>query len=291
MSVPPSVNLPVIPFLGVYRMSGSEQSGLSSLTRANVAVPVNSSAADDGTTTNGAHGRADERGGLHETTATPTRAGLPSGVIHELRTPLTSIHGYAQVLQRSLREQPRAANALSVIVRETSRLSAMLSELSEMAELDADDVVATPIEVETQQIVDGVVQEISRRDGDAHPIVMEGSAVARCNPTMLSQVLFHVLTNAVRFSAPGSQIEVGIRSRGTRAEIVVGDHGIGIDPADARRIYEPFERGANARQAGVRGLGLGLYLANRQLAQTEGTIDHQARKGGGTLFRITVPGV
>ena len=271
-------------------MSGSEQSGVSSLTRTSVAVPIGGTS-DDGTMTNGARAGTEGRGSPTDGNPTSAPAGLPSSVIHELRTPLTSIHGYAQVLQRSLRDEPRAANALAVVVRETSRLSAMLAELSEMAELDADDVVATPIEIEVQQIVDGVVHEISRRDGGAHPIMMEGSAVARCNPSILSQVLFHVVTNAVRFSAPGSQIEVGIRSRGTRVEIVVGDHGISVDPADAQRIYEPFERGANARQAGVRGLGLGLYLARRKLAHAGGTIDHQARNGGGSLFRITLPGV
>ena len=270
-------------------MSGGEQSGVSSLTRSNLAVPISPSP-DDDTAVNGARDRRSRLGGRNDAVPTPACPALPSGVIHELRTPLTSIHGYAQVLQRSLREEPRAANALNVIVRETSRLSSMLAELSEMAELEDDDFAATPIEVEAHQIVDGVVNEISRRDAEAHPIVMEGTAVACCNPTILSQVLFHVLTNAVRYSPPGSQIEVGIRSRGSRAEIVVGDHGIGVDAVDAVRVYEPFERGTNARQAGVRGLGLGLYLARRQLEHAGGRIDHQARKGGGTLFRIALPG-
>lgn len=275
-------------------MSGGEQSGVSSLTRTNVAVPTSASA-DDGMTTDGARTRVDERDSQHSSRSdgdspAPTRAGLPSSVIHELRTPLTSIHGYAQVLQRTLRDEPRAANAMSIIVRETTRLSAMLAELSELAEIDSGDVIVTPIEVEAQQIVDGVVHEISRRDGGAHPIVLEGSALARCNPTILSQVLSHVLTNAVRYSEPGSEVRVNVRQRSHRAEIVVADRGISVDPADAKRIYEPFERGVNARQFGVRGLGLGLYLAKRQLMAIGGEIDHQARDGGGTMFRIVVPG-
>lgn len=275
-------------------MSGGEQAGVSSLTRTNIAVPISSSS-HDGTMNNGARTRVDERDGQGNSSAddngrTPKRAGLPSSVIHELRTPLTSIHGYAQVLQRSLRGEPRAANALSVIVRETTRLSGMLAELSELAEVDTGDVIVTPIEVEAQQIVDGVVHEISRRDGGQHPIVMEGSGLARCNPTILSQVLFHVLTNAVRYSEAGSEIYVAVSRPGSEVEIVVADRGIEVDPADAERIYEPFERGTNARQAGVRGLGLGLYLARRQLAEVGGTIGHQARDGGGTTFRITIPG-
>jgi signal transduction histidine kinase len=270
-------------------MSGGEQSGVSSLTRTNFAVPIDVPS-QGGSVTNGEHAQADELDARPHGDLTGPRAGLPSSVIHELRTPLTSIHGYAQVLQRSLRDDPRSKNALAVVLRETTRLSAMLAELSELADVDAGDVVVAPIEIEAQQIVDGVVHEILRRDGGAHAIVMNGSAVACCNPTILSQVLFHVLTNAIRYSPPDSQIDVDVRSRGSQVEIVVADRGISVDPADARRIYEPFERGANARQAGVRGLGLGLYLARRHLAEAGGSIEHHARDDGGTIFRITVPG-
>jgi signal transduction histidine kinase len=189
-----------------------------------------------------------------------------------------------------LRDEPRAENALKIVVRESTRLSAMLGELSELADLESGDVVATPIEIEAQQIVDGVVHEIVRRDADAHPIVMEGSGLARCNPTILSQVLLHVLTNAVRFSPAGSQVDVCVTPRGDRVEILVADRGIAIPPGDDQRIYQPFERGSNAREAGVRGLGLGLYLARGELAHAGGTIQHRPRDGGGTVFRIVVPG-
>jgi signal transduction histidine kinase len=269
-------------------MSGGEQRGVSSLTRTNIAVPA-SDPSNEGAVTNGVHAREDERDPSRDPAQTRVPAGLPSSVIHELRTPLTSIHGYAQVLQRALRDEPRATNALKIVVRETTRLSAMLSELSELAELESGDIVLTAIDVEAQQIVDGVVHEIDRRDANAHPIVIEGSGVARCNPTILSQVLLHVLTNAVRFSPPGSQVDVCITSEGDRIEILVADRGIEIPPGDGQRIYQPFERGSNAREAGVRGLGLGLYLARGELAHAGGTIQHEPRDGGGTVFRITVP--
>jgi len=216
-------------------------------------------------------------------------AGLPSGVIHELRTPLTSIHGYAQVLQRNVRDNPRATSALNVVVRESARLSAMLASLSELAELQSDDLVTTPMEVEAHQIVDGVVHEVQRRDANAHPIEIAGEGTACCNPTLLSQAFLHVLTNATRFSPEGSPISVTIARNGDLLEIDVSDRGIGIDPDDGSRIYLPFERGATARQAGIRGLGLGLFLARAALGSTGGQIEHQTHEGGGTTFRLTVP--
>ena len=116
--------------------------------------------------------------------------------------------------------------------------------------------------------------------------------MACCNPTILSQVLLHVLTNAVRYSPAGSPVDVCIAARGDAVEIAVADRGIAVDPADAERIYEPFERGSNARQAGVRGLGLGLYLARGVSSRhAGGTIRHDVRaRAAARVFRITVPG-
>jgi len=270
-------------------MSGSEQPSAPSLTRTTIAVPV----AAPCDATEGFNGTRDRTSPpeIPPAEIEPAgRAGLPSSVIHELRTPLTSIHGYAQVLQRVLRDEPRAKNALAIVVRESTRLSSMLSELSELAELEDGDVVVAPIEVEAHQIVDGVVHEIVRRDAGEHPIEITGTAVARCNPTIISQVLLHVLTNAVRFSSAGSPINVAVTANGDTVEITVHDRGISVEPADSDRIYEPFERGANARAAGVRGLGLGLFLSKKALACAGGSISHAPRDGGGTTFRITVPG-
>jgi len=221
----------------------------------------------------------------------PHQSGLPSNVIHELRTPLTSIHGYAQVLQRSLRDNPRANNAIGVVVRESTRLSSMLAALSELAELQSGELVCTPVPVETDQIVEGVVIEARRHDGGAHPIQVEGDGLARCSPTMLSQAVTHVLTNAIRYSPEGAPISVTIARAGEAVEIVIADRGIGIRPEEAERIYEPFERGANARLEGVRGLGLGLFLARESLMAMRGWIEHREREGGGTTFRLTVPAV
>lgn len=217
-----------------------------------------------------------------------TRHGLPASVIHELRTPLTSIHGYAQVLQRTLRNEPRAANAVNVMTRESARLSDMLSLLSELSDLESSDL-PSPIQVEVSQIVEGIVHEVTRRDAGAHPMAVVGTAMACCNPTLLSQALLHVLTNAVRYSAQGQPISVDIGQTDRWVEILVHDAGIGIKPADANRVFSPFERGENAREAGIRGLGLGLYLAQQALAQTGGRLTFTPRATAGTTFELRLP--
>lgn len=268
-------------------MSGSDLAGISSLPRTDEAVAV---ASPDG---NGAdaHGTADKRRHRQAKTGGQGRpcAGLPSTVIHELRTPLTSIHGYAQVLQRSLRENPRATNALGVVVRETTRLSAMLASLSELAELQSGEGFTPAVDVDVRQLADDVLQEANRRDGGAHPLVLDGEGLARCNATLLGQAMLHVVCNATLYSPAGEPVTVEVAERDRNVEISVSDLGIGIVPADEERIYEPFERGSNARQLGSRGLGLGLFLAREALTRTQGRIDHRSHEEGGATFTLTVP--
>ena len=217
------------------------------------------------------------------------RHGLPASVIHELRTPLTSIHGYAQVLQRTLRNEPRATNAVTVMTRESARLSDMLSLLSELSDLESSQQPGPPIQVEVSQIVEGIVHEVTRRDAGAHPMAVDGTAMACCNPTLLSQALLHVLTNAVRYSEQGQPISVSIGETDGWVEILVHDAGIGIELDDAHRVFAPFERGVNAREAGIRGLGLGLFLARKALAQTGGRLTFTPRATAGTTFELRLP--
>lgn len=215
--------------------------------------------------------------------------GLPASAIHELRTPLTSIHGYAQVLKRTLKAEPKSSNAVTVLNRESARLSDMLALLSELSELESDDVDGTRERLRLSEVVDTVIQDIVRRDGADHQIVVLGDARSLASGTLVAHALCHVLTNAVRYSQPGGQITVELRSAGATAEILVHDSGIGVPSQDVERVFAPFERGSNARENGVRGLGLGLYLARRSLALTDGQIEIIGGRSKGATVRISLP--
>jgi len=214
---------------------------------------------------------------------------LPSGAIHELRTPLTSIHGYAQILQRSLADNPKAANALSVIVRESGRLTQMLAELSDVVELEtpASEPARAPVDV--REIVEASVAVVRRQRQADHQISVDGSGTVVGDARRLSQAIYHVLENAVCYSEPDCPVVVTIADAVDRVRISVADEGIGIAADDADRIYQPFVRGTNARQLGGRGLGLGLCIAQEALALEGGTVRHVGRPGGGTVFIVELP--
>jgi len=222
----------------------------------------------------------------------PHAEGLPSSAIHELRTPLTSIHGYAQILQRTTADNPRAANALAVILRESAHLTQMLAALSDVAELtgEAEDLGPTPsVNVDLRELADGAVAAVAAADTGPHPISVAGSGRLVCDPRRVRQALDSVLTNAVLYSPEGAHVAVTVDDGEHSIRIWVADRGIGIPHGEAERVYQAFERGSNARPFGVRGLGLGLYIARHALAAEGGTIRHEARPDGGTVFLIEIP--
>jgi two-component system sensor histidine kinase KdpD len=104
----------------------------------------------------------------------------------------------------------------------------------------------------------------------------------------IDQVLTNLLENAVKYSPPGSAIEVGARVSDDMLVVEVRDRGLGVPKADAGRIFEPFVRG---RQAGEqsRGSGLGLSVARGLVAAHGGSIGVEPRPGGGSTFRFTLP--
>jgi signal transduction histidine kinase len=218
----------------------------------------------------------------------PSRS-LPSSAIHELRTPLTSIHGYAQMLQRGLSDNPRAANGLAVIVRESGRLTQMLAELSDLADLNEPDAGCDRGDVDVRALVEIAAETIARHDTVGHAVTIGGQARLVCDGRRLAQAITHVLTNATRYSPPDSRIAVRLEDGDDFVRIYVADEGIGICEDDAERVYQPFQRGANAREFGTRGLGLGLLIARLALAVDRGTLTHTARPSVGTLFVIELP--
>jgi len=219
-------------------------------------------------------------------------AGLPSSAIHELRTPLTSIHGYAQVLQRNLTDNPRASNALKVIVRESGRLTQMLSELSDLADLaETTDPTVMParVEVDLREMAEIVAETVSARDQAEHEIVISGHARALCDGRRVALALTHILTNATLYSLSGTRIAVQLDKTAECVRIAVTDEGIGIADADAERVYRPFERGQNGRELGARGLGLGLFIARQVIEADGGSLFHVSRPAAGTQFVIELP--
>jgi two-component system, OmpR family, sensor histidine kinase KdpD len=225
------------------------------------------------------------------------RSALIDSLTHELRTPLTSIRAAATTLHEtgeSLDAEGRKDLA-AIIDEEASRLSLLIGEAVEMAEIDAK-VVQVHIEphhprVLLDQAVEGMSKTLS-----AHriSIATESSGnpdqekPAWFDPHLLGRVLRHLLENAAAYSPPGSRIGMSYRRIEDRLEFSVEDNGPGIDAIDLPLIFEKFYRGRSGSKS-RKGSGMGLAISRAILSAHGGGIEVTSTPGNGATFRFWVP--
>ena len=111
----------------------------------------------------------------------------------------------------------------------------------------------------------------------------------RAHPELLSQLLENLVDNAVKYGPSGSPVDVRVVARDGGIELAVEDAGPGIAAADLPHVFEPFFRSASARDAGVRGVGLGLAIARRIAESMGARLTAENRAGAGSRFRRVVP--
>ncbi len=211
-------------------------------------------------------------------------------VSHELRTPLTSVRGFSALL-RSQRDTMDDATRETLI----ERISVNAQEMEDMVEqlLDFSRLQAgrARVEMQTLSVDDQISDLLGRLEHhlEHHVVVVEvGEAKVRADPRAFDHVVRNLLTNAARYSEPGTRIEIRSAPRGTDIDIHVTDHGIGIPAEDHGRIFRSFFQAAPGA-TGRRGVGVGLNIARRYAQLQSGHLTLESVPGEGSTFTFTLP--
>jgi signal transduction histidine kinase len=218
---------------------------------------------------------------------------------HELRTPLNAILGFADVLREGM------AGPMNEAQREFAgdihasglHLLELINDVLDLAKIEAGQVVLQPSPFVVREVLDAAVAMVRQRCLRAG-LTLEvavapevGTWVA--DPRRFKQVLLNLLFNAVKFTpAGGVRVCVAVEP-GQGLVVLVQDSGLGIDPAEHERIFEPFYQAAREAAAGdtaLQGTGLGLPLARQLVRQHGGEIAVFSRRGAGASFVFHLPG-
>jgi signal transduction histidine kinase len=212
-------------------------------------------------------------------------------VAHDLRAPLRAMHGFSQYLTE---EYPgkildeEGMNALRRIMDGSRRMDALIQDLLAFSQLGRE--IVTLERVDLAPLVETVVKElVNGQAGDADLKVERPLPAVQGNRTILSQVLTNLISNAVKFVAPGVRPAIRIRSevRGAGHRLWVEDNGIGISPEYHVRIFKVFERLNRAED--YAGTGIGLAIAARAMERMGGKIGVESEAGRGSRFWIELP--
>jgi PAS domain S-box-containing protein len=215
---------------------------------------------------------------------------------HELRTPLTALQlklqGIDGIVENDLSESARGTKVrarFQAAMRQTDRLSELVERLLDVSRIAGGRFEMHPESVDLDSLVREVVADFKEKALESKTgiaISAAGDARGEWDRLRLEQVVANLLSNALKYGE-GKPVEVTIEGRPSDVRLSVADWGIGIEPHDLGRIFQPFERAAPIQH--FAGLGLGLYISRRIVEAHGGTLEVASQAGRGTVFAVTLP--
>jgi two-component system sensor histidine kinase MprB len=207
------------------------------------------------------------------------RRQLVSDASHELRTPLTSLRTNIEVLARDRNmAEPEREQLLNDVVSQLSEMTALINELVELARGEQQ-----PHEAEDVRLDLLVREEVERAQRDYPDVKFVTDLRAdelRGVPNTIARAVSNLLDNAAKWSPPGSTVEVEVRD----GQVIVRDHGPGIDDDDLPHVFDRFYRAPAARK--LPGSGLGLAIVKQVAEAHGGGVEAERAEGGGTRMSL-----
>ena len=215
-----------------------------------------------------------------------------ANVSHELRTPLASICSYAEtLLSGALEEVEMAEGFLRVIDAEAKRMSLLVTDLLELSKLDNDNPAdmekeAVDLAGLTQMAVKQCLVAAEEKNQQIYFTKPGRPYFIEASPSRMNQVLVNIISNAVKYSPVGANVEVTMEETGHYYRVLIRDHGMGIAKEDLPRIFERFYRVDKARSRAMGGTGLGLAIAKEIVEAHGGRLSAVSEPGAGTLMVV-----
>lgn len=207
--------------------------------------------------------------------ANRAKDGFLAHISHELRTPLNAILGWAKLLERGGLDDTRRSRGTQALVRNAEAMTSLIDDL-----LDVARIISGKMRLDLEPVDFSLVVE---RALDSVRLQAESKGVALCqtlgavgmvkgDASRLQQVVWNLLTNAIKFTPKGGSVEIALQQVGANVELTVRDTGIGITADKLELVFESFWQERRAQGPGGVGLGLGLSICRNLVELHEGHI-------------------
>ncbi|HYP53930.1 MAG TPA: ATP-binding protein, partial [Pyrinomonadaceae bacterium] len=215
-------------------------------------------------------------------------------VSHELRTPLTAILGWAHMLRRDIGDETTRQHALEVIERNAYAQKQLIEDILEVSRIVTGKVRVEVRPVELVPVVEAA-REAVQPAAEAKGITLESSydveaASVLGDPDRLQQIVWNLLTNAVKFTPEGGRVSIRVSRAGAAAEVAVSDTGEGIAPEFLPHVFERFRQADMGTTRRHGGLGLGLSIVRHLVEMHGGSVRAESEGAGrGATFTLRLP--
>ena len=215
---------------------------------------------------------------------------------HELRTPLNSIVGFSEILassgEASLQSDIRRDYAQTIL--ESSRhLQTLITDILDATRIENNSISLVEQDIDAAELLEIAVKmcrdQAERADVTLVAKLVDGIEIT-ADLTRAKQIILNLLVNAIKFSSPGSTIDIEfLRLKNDGLAISIRDTGVGIKPKDLARIFEPFVQAEESISRRFSGIGLGLSIARKIARLHGGDVILESRFGKGTTARFELP--
>jgi len=225
------------------------------------------------------------------TAALAARDGFLSVVGHELRNavaPMLLLAEQFATLANDPAAPPLVASRVAILIRNLNKFVATVDRVAEVADLRRGKLRLEPTELDMVEVVEEVCREARRQaaaGGVELVIEASGPVTGRWDRLRIKQIAASLVSNAIRYGG-GGKVEVYVRNLGTEGELVVRDHGPGIDLVTLPRLFDRFDHERSVRGGGF---GIGLWLVKTLCTAMRGAVTAGNNPGGGAFFCVALP--
>jgi PAS domain S-box-containing protein len=213
---------------------------------------------------------------------------------HELRTPLNSILGWAHLLGAGKLGEAEKQQGVDVILRNAKTQAQLIEDLLDMSRIISGKLRLTVYPLQPAPILHAALDAIrpaaAAKGIELHEEIIPGDEFILADAVRLQQIVWNILTNAVKFTPEGGRIELEARRRGDHYLIRIGDTGAGIAPQFLPHIFDRFRQADSSSTRSHGGLGLGLSIVRHMVERHNGTVRAESEGvGRGATFLVELP--
>jgi signal transduction histidine kinase len=213
---------------------------------------------------------------------------------HELRTPLNAILGWSQVLRIGRKTDADIARGLETIDRNVRVQTQLIEDLLDMSRINSGNLHLEIGAVDPAAVIGAAIEMVRpAADGKGIRVLRDLDPEVRAlpaDPARLQQIIWNLLTNAIKFTPAGGEARIATRRTGATLEISVSDTGIGIAPDFLPHLFERFRQGDSSTTRRFGGLGLGLSIVKSLVEMHGGSVSASSEgEGRGTTVTVRLP--
>lgn len=221
-----------------------------------------------------------------------TRRDFVANVSHELRTPLTVLTGFLETLtDMQVPDREMTARSLVLMTEQTARMHRLVEDLLTLSRLESTQHPLREEEVDVGALIANLEHEANTLSAGRHRVKLRIESDDRIlgSNDEIRSAFTNLVSNAVRYTLPDGEIEIGWQRREGAGVFWVKDSGIGIDPQHIPRLTERFYRVDRSRSRNTGGTGLGLAIVKHVLSRHDGQLEIESEIGKGSTFRAVFP--